>query len=149
MPKARSSGTDSKNYKIGKGRPPAGTQWKPGQSGNPKGRRKGAKNFATLFHQEMNRKVTISENGQRRLITKLEAMIKQVINSAARGDPKAIQAMINIERQIGGLTLPDHLKEPIRRRRFTLSVFEKDPITGEHFQMVPGSTKRVEDAADM
>ena len=34
-------------YKIGKGKPPKDTQWKPGQSGNPKGRPKAAKSEPT------------------------------------------------------------------------------------------------------
>jgi hypothetical protein len=46
----------------------------------------------------MNEKVTISENGQRRRITKQEAAIKQLANKAASGDKRAIQEMLRFER---------------------------------------------------
>jgi Family of unknown function (DUF5681) len=41
------------DYKVGKGRPPLSTRWKPGQSGNPKGRPKGAKNMMTCFREAL------------------------------------------------------------------------------------------------
>ncbi len=116
-----------KNYKVGKGRPPMETRWKPGQSGNPTGRGKGRKNIATLFHEEMNKKVAVVENGQRRMITKAQAAIKQLINSATKGDPKAIQAIIGFSKELGELKLPASATQPIvRRKRFTLSIFDRD-----------------------
>ena len=39
---------DDPTYPIGYKKPPRDTQFKPGQSGNFKGRPKGAKNFATV-----------------------------------------------------------------------------------------------------
>ncbi|HEY8129410.1 MAG TPA: DUF5681 domain-containing protein [Hyphomicrobium sp.] len=36
-------------YDIGYGKPPVKTRFRKGQSGNPKGRGKGSRNFATIF----------------------------------------------------------------------------------------------------
>ena len=36
-------------YEVGYGKPPKRTQWKPGQSGNPKGKKKGLKSVKQLF----------------------------------------------------------------------------------------------------
>ena len=119
-----------KQYPVGYGKPPKQSQFKKGISGNKKGRPKGTKNLATLFHQEMSQRLTISENGQRRTITKGEAAIKQLINKAATGDAKSIQAMINISKEIGTLKFPDPMLEP-ETRTFTLSIFEKDLETGQ------------------
>jgi hypothetical protein len=55
---------------------------------------KGSKNIATLFHEEMYQRIAISENCERRTITKIEAAIKQLINKAVTGGPKSIQAML-------------------------------------------------------
>ena len=36
------------DHKVGYGKPPKAHQWRPGQSGNPKGRPKGSRNRPTL-----------------------------------------------------------------------------------------------------
>jgi Family of unknown function (DUF5681) len=78
-------------YEVGYGKPPLHTRFRKGQSGNPKGRGKGRKNFATIFMKAMRQSVTITENGKRRKISKLDAAVTQLANDAARGDKKAIQ----------------------------------------------------------
>ena len=40
-------------FEVGFGRPPRSTRFKPGQSGNPNGRPRGAKNFAIAIGQEL------------------------------------------------------------------------------------------------
>ena len=144
MKRKISSKRNRSDYEIGFGRPPKATQFKKGTSGNKKGRPKGTKNIATLFHEAMHQRVVISENGQRRTVTKIEAALIQFANKAATGDPKAIQASINIARELGYLKLPDPSRgsEVIK---FGLRVFEKDPETGESVRMKPGSTERYDD----
>lgn len=84
---------------VGYGNPPAATRFKKGQSGNPKGRRKGSLNVATVFAQTLREKVVVNENGQRRTITKLEAAIKQFVNKAASGDLRALHLLVNLSRE--------------------------------------------------
>jgi hypothetical protein len=81
--------------KVGYGKPPKHTQFQPGKSGNPKGRPKGSKNFATVIQDELERRVVVTEDGRRRKITKREAVAKQLVNRAAGGDPKAIPVLLN------------------------------------------------------
>jgi Family of unknown function (DUF5681) len=80
-----------RSYEVGYAKPPLHTRFRKGQSGNPKGRGKGTKNFATIFMKAMSQPVTITENGKRRKISKLDAAVTQLANDAARGDKKAIQ----------------------------------------------------------
>jgi hypothetical protein len=82
-------------YDVGFGRPPQLTQFKPGQSGNPSGRPRGAKNFATALEEELNTRVTVTENGRRRRISKREVIAKHLVNKAASGDLKAISLLLN------------------------------------------------------
>lgn len=82
------------DYKVGYGRPPHHSRFQKGRSGNPRGRAKGSKNLAQLIEQEMEIKITITENGQRRRITKREAIAKQLVNKAVGGDPKAIPFLV-------------------------------------------------------
>ena len=82
-----------KNYGVGYGKPPG--QFKPGQSGNPKGRPKGAKNLKTVFEEELQAKVPIKEEGKRKKVTKQEAMVKALMLKAMQGDIKAISAVLS------------------------------------------------------
>ncbi|MFZ1006329.1 MAG: DUF5681 domain-containing protein, partial [Candidatus Sulfotelmatobacter sp.] len=81
--------------RIGYSNPPRHTQFPVGKSGNPKGRPKGSKNFATVIERELNDRVPVTENGKRKKISKREAIAKQVINKAAGGDLKAAQTVFN------------------------------------------------------
>ena len=74
------------DYEIGYGKPPQRTQFKQGQSGNPKGRPKKLKEFEKLMDRELSATIRISEGGQMRTITKGEALVKTVINEALKGD---------------------------------------------------------------
>jgi hypothetical protein len=78
-------------YGVGYGKPPLHTRFRKGQSGNPKGRSKGTRNFATIFMTAMSQSVTINENGKRKKISKIAAAVTQLANDAARGDKKSIQ----------------------------------------------------------
>lgn len=73
-------------YDVGYGKPPSHTQFKKGQSGNPRGRPKGTTNLATTLKRTLNEKVTITENGRQKAISKGEAAIKQLVNRAAQGE---------------------------------------------------------------
>ena len=90
--------TDTKSgppsYKVGYSQPPVEHRFRKGVSGNPKGRGKGTKNYATIFMTAMTKSVTITENGTRKKISKLAAAATQLANDAARGDKKSIQLMI-------------------------------------------------------
>ncbi len=83
-------------YSVGYGKPPRHSQFKKGQSGYPRGRRKGSKNLSTLIPSVLKERVTITEHGKRRTITKLEAMTKQLANKGASGDPKATQLLLGM-----------------------------------------------------
>lgn len=82
-------------HEIGYRRPPKHAQFAKGKSGNPKGRPKGSRNFATVIQDELKRRVPVTEDGKRKKITKREAVAKQLVNKAAAGDPKAIPVLLN------------------------------------------------------
>lgn len=85
-------------YEIGYRRPPKSTQFKPGQSGNRKGRPKGSQNLRTVLGKELNAKVTVTENGRRKTVPKREIIAKQLVNKAATGDIKATAILLAEER---------------------------------------------------
>ena len=89
-----SDDTTDKPYEVGFGKPPKGTQFRKGESGNPKGRPKGKPNLATIINRTLQAKVIIKENGRRREVTKYEAGLIQLSNKAASGDLPALKVVI-------------------------------------------------------
>jgi hypothetical protein len=106
-------------YEVGFGKPPRSTKFKPGQSGNSKGRPKGAKNFATALEEELNASVPITENGKRRKIAKRQVIAKLLVNKAATGDLRAIPLLLNETRIQEGRfadATPDEIFDTILNR---------------------------------
>lgn len=90
----------SKDYEVGYGKPPVATQFKPGQSGNPKGRPRGQRNLATDLEEELSEKIQVTENGRSVTVTKQRAMIKTLVAKALKGDTRAAGTLIQLARGV-------------------------------------------------
>jgi hypothetical protein len=77
-----------KDYTVGFKRPPAEHRFKQGQSGNPRGRPKDRKNFATMLREIVNRKVPVSGSAKR--VTMGEAVLHRLFRAAVSGDAKML-----------------------------------------------------------
>lgn len=90
---------------VGYGKPPKAHRWKPGQSGNPKGKKKGTKHLSTIVRELAEKSIVAQDaNGERRRLSRAEAMLLVTFNKATRGDIRAIQVVLNL--------LKEHLPEP-------------------------------------
>jgi hypothetical protein len=76
-------------YQTGYSKPPKEHQFQPGQSGNRKGRPKGAKNTATLLREILDRKIEVRSGSTLRKISVREAMLTRFAESALKGDTKS------------------------------------------------------------
>ena len=98
------------DYDVGYGKPPRHAGFQKGRSGNPKGRPKDSKNFATLLGQALDEKVSVTQDGRRRRVTKRELVAKQLVNKSASADLRAIKQLVDIvervERQSGASPAP-------------------------------------------
>lgn len=81
---------------IGYGKPPKKSQFKPGQSGNPKGRPKGAKSLKSVVQKELASRIEIKVQGKKTKATKLEAAIMKLVNDALSGNTKALSELLRL-----------------------------------------------------
>ena len=91
--------TNAKGYQVGFGRPPLENQFRKGRSGNPAGRPKGAKSLSAVIAAGLAERIVVTQNGERRSITKLQAAIIQLANKAAAGDRHAAKLIIDLLNQ--------------------------------------------------
>lgn len=78
------------DYEIGYCRPPKEHQFKPGQSGNPKGRPRKPKDQLTIDDAEILRRLDAEEirvNGKK--MTRREAEIHRIVSLSIKNNPKA------------------------------------------------------------
>ena len=85
---------NERDYPIGYGRPPRATRFRKGHSGNPQGRPPNARHGWTLLERALSEPVVVNDNGQRKTITKAEAMYTQLVNKGASGDARSIQLLL-------------------------------------------------------
>ena len=80
--------------KVGYKLTPEHTRFKPGISGNPKGRPKGTRNLRTDLQDELSGRVMVTENGKARSMSRQRALIKRLANKGLQGDAKAIEKLL-------------------------------------------------------
>ena len=90
------------DYKIGRGKPPRSSQFRPGQSGNPGGRKKGSRNFKTIFLDVLDSEIEITEGGRTRWVSIIEALVLRQAQEGLRGPSRVIDSLLDrYERHAG------------------------------------------------
>jgi Family of unknown function (DUF5681) len=103
-PEATSADAPSHEFKVGYGRPPVHSRFKPGSSGNSKGRPQGRRNIKTVVERVLNEKVTVRENGKPRKTTKFEAMFQRHTSKAMQGDARSWNTIVGFLGRTGHLS---------------------------------------------
>jgi hypothetical protein len=87
-----------REYAANYRKPPLHTRFKKGQSGNPRGRPK--KNLPALLVAALNEPVFVTIDGERRKITKREAVITQLVNESAGANLRATKMLIDMMKDV-------------------------------------------------
>ena len=86
--------TANTNYEIGYGKPPKKTRFPKGVSGNPSGGRKKPATMPEILREGLEKTIEVVENGQRKTITKMEAVVNQLIDKSIVGDMTASRLLL-------------------------------------------------------
>lgn len=96
-------------YDVGYGKPPQRTRYKPGISGNPRGRpRRRSLSLAEIIDQVLGTPVTFSEKGRHKSTTRDELCLKIIIDRALKGNLAAAGLVLKIRahaRQFGNAAI--------------------------------------------
>ena len=87
-----------RDYEVGHCKPPVGTRFKKGQSGNPGGR---AKNTPPpLFVRKFDEQVVVATNGRRQKTTRREVVIVQLVTQPTGGNFSVTKMMTDMLKDI-------------------------------------------------
>lgn len=108
----------SGDYDVGYAKPPKDTRFKPGQSGNPRGRPKGAKNkgpksltkLRDLAIREAYREVTIQDKQGPVSMSVVQAGLRSLFLKAAQGNVPAHRLMLEITSRAEAAELKERLE---------------------------------------
>jgi hypothetical protein len=81
---------------VGYKKPPRHTQFKPGQSGNPRGRVKGAKGLKALVRQSLTEKILARTASGEKRISRIEGVIHKTIELAMKGNARALEKLLTL-----------------------------------------------------
>lgn len=87
---------DDDDEKVGYRRPPKHSRFKPGQSGNPRGRQKRDTTIVEALSDELRATITVQENGRQLRITKAKTVAKSLVMKAVKGDTKAFALIMQL-----------------------------------------------------
>jgi hypothetical protein len=85
------------SYEVGYGRPPSHGRFRPGQSGNPQGRRRGSKDprdLHGLVLEDARRPVQFTEGGEVVSLPAVQVGYRKLFQLAAAGDKRAMRAVV-------------------------------------------------------
>ena len=93
----------AKDYEIGYCKPPKDSQFKPGQSGNPKGRPTDSRNVKHVLMAVSRENILLNENGESMIVSKQEALIRRLYADALKGDKRSAKLLLDIWTKWSGL----------------------------------------------
>jgi len=86
------------DYEVGYGKPPKHSRFQKGKSGNPNGRRKKAPDPDAALLREAGTLMTISDNGRQVRVSKHDVVLKQLLNSAMKGNAFGVRTYLEAYR---------------------------------------------------
>jgi Family of unknown function (DUF5681) len=96
MTDSKKRSAPSPESEVGYRNPPLGGRFQPGQSGNPRGRPRGSRNFRTDLKSTLSKPVKVNQDGKPRKISTQAAALLRLREKALGGDPRALDRLISL-----------------------------------------------------
>lgn len=93
---------EENDYDVGYGKPPKHTRFRKGQSGNPKGRRKGSRALKTDLDEALKATLTITVGGKKRRGTTQALTMYALAIKSATGDLRAAKLLADLVLNVFG-----------------------------------------------
>jgi hypothetical protein len=87
------------DYRVGNKKPPRHSQFKPGVSGNRKGRPKGRLNLQTRVHQALRKSVVVNNHGRPTRMPVMDVITNRLVEASMKGDLKAIHFVMQSDQE--------------------------------------------------
>jgi hypothetical protein len=104
-------------YETGNKKPPEEFRYKPGQSGNPKGRPRGSTSLEAKVRKELAKTVVVNKNGKSVKMSKLDVGVTRLVDRFMSGDLKSTAIILGLDKKnekpksdseiVDGVVVPD------------------------------------------
>lgn len=135
-------------YEVGYGKPPKKTQWQPGQSGNPSGKKKKSDSLMDILQRLAGHEIVVQKNGVPLAMSQAEAMLTAVFAKAMKGD-LACARFIHGELGIAGTPGVRDVAHSLRAGEVTPSVLSVLKSRADWAAIVEEAEARLEKADNM
>ena len=87
-----------RDHDAGYGKPPRHSRFKKGQSGNPKGRPRGSRNFSTDLRETLEEPIRVTHHGKAKTVSTQLAALMRLREKALGGDVRALDRLLELAR---------------------------------------------------
>jgi Family of unknown function (DUF5681) len=99
--------------RVGYKNPPVASRFKPGTSGNPKGRPKGVRNFKDDLRDELDGLTVVHDGDVERTISRQRAFVRALVDQAVAGDLRAATILATLCTRTLGTDTEEEAEAPL------------------------------------
>lgn len=118
------------DYEVGYGKPPKSSQFKKGQSGNPKRGKNKTKSFLKHFEEEMAKSTTAVQDGEVVRMSRMEAAAVNLSIKAMKGDPVGLKLLLETSKsELRDQRLEaevEHLRTQLKKARIEYEALKEE-----------------------
>ena len=124
--------------KVGYRKPPKQTQWRKGQSGNPRGRQRGSHNFKTDLIALLKSTVCVVRDGEPAQMSTQQAVLVRLCEKALKGDIRALVEVIHLMREHSDAE-PPNIENLSANDREILEIYNQRILSGAAHPLHPAA----------